>query len=75
MGADIKRWHADAAKGLRVLKKNSGLGNSPDRKLRKMTARSSCTLTGAGLRKHRVGSPIWMKRNHTSIGPVLSLTG
>lgn len=37
MGADIKRWHADAAKGLRVLKKNSGLGNSPDRKLRKMT--------------------------------------
>lgn len=48
MGTDIKRWHTDVAKNVRVLKKNSSLGNSPERKLRRIRAGSSCTLNGAG---------------------------
>lgn len=53
MGTETKRW--DTTKSSRVLKKNSNLGNSPEGRLRKMTARSFCTLNGAGLRKKRAG--------------------
>lgn len=75
MGTHIKRWHTDIAKNARVLKKNSSLGNSPERKLRRIRAGSSCTLNGASLRKYRAGDSHMIRRNHISTGPVLSLNG